>query len=79
MHSSLKTNYFYGCEQVAILTFFTLVTLYANIIPISLYVSIEVIYATCCSACLLLCLMQTSKLQGIMGRVCFEFHMFVLV
>lgn len=29
-------------KQVSVLTFFTLVTLYANIIPISLYVSIEV-------------------------------------
>jgi phospholipid-transporting ATPase len=32
-----------GAVQVAILAFFTLVTLYANIIPISLYVSIEMI------------------------------------
>lgn len=37
------SNYIAVCgEQVAVLTFFTLLTLYANIIPISLYVSIEV-------------------------------------
>lgn len=38
------SNFIAVCgEQVAVLTFFTLLTLYANIIPISLYVSIEVI------------------------------------